>query len=441
MLFNHRFQQALLALLAMDTVTPMETGVASNIAGANAAFAALAEEVGMRVAFAGPGALPAHPDGSPDTALIPLMVQRCYDAQPDFLASQPHLVLELGQGTPEQTLMFNFHMDTVGPHLPVSMTGEVIHGRGTVDNKGPGVALLAALRYLQELAPAVLAHTRILIQVVAGEEGGAMGVYGSRHLAQAGYLGRLNVFVEPSEGGYFDASTTSMTYEVAFDGQGSTDDFPEQGQNATLGLSFIAQHMAGALAQPLAGLGVKMTLAGIHSGEQHNRVYGSGRLLFNFAYADAPAARAAQQAVDAAFLAARSACSERFSGLWPFERTAATLAQVCSARWLKRDLPVLNNRDAAMEAVLATIGLARQTDPTRAFTCDAMWGQGEGRYSIVFGPGSLADNGAHTANEHVSLAELETFTQQVLALILAFANRPSAPAATPIHPKEYHEFS
>lgn len=417
MLFSPRFKAALLALMEINTVTPMEDGTQSDHRRANQVYAALAEEIGMKVVFSGEGQLPEHADAN-----VPLMIKRCMTAQPDFLARQPHLILELGHGDVEHTLMFNFHMDTVAPHLPVSMEDGVVRGRGAVDNKGPAIALLVALDQLRQRHPNIFATTRVLIMAVGGEEGGAMGVYGTRYLVTRGFIGRLNVFVEPSDGSYFDASTTSMTYEVSFDGRGATDDFPEQGENATLTLAYLAQYMAASMSQTMAELAVKMTVAGLHTGHHHNRVYGEGRLLFNFAYANDIAAQAAQQAVDAAFDSGVIAFSAKFKDLSPFMRSAACVREVCHGRWLKRNLPVLNNRHPELEALLGTVGLLRNADISEAFTCDAMWAQRPDAYSIVFGPGSLGANGAHTDDEFISIANLEDFADTVAQLIVRFAD-------------------
>lgn len=416
MLFDSSFQEELLALMALDTTTPMEGGDGLAAAAANAAFVDLARRVGMQVLWQGPGWLQGLPQDR-----VPLAVARRMAADPDFLDRQPHVVLEAGRGKRDRTLMFNFHMDCVGPHLPARRDGAVLRGRGAVDNKGPGLAVLAALRALRVQHPELLQRMRVLVQCVGGEEGSAMGVYGTRCLLQAGHVGRLNVFVEPTGGrGYFDRSTCSMTFEVAFCGTGSTDDFPEQGDNATVALAFVAQHMAWRLGRSAQQAGFKLTVAGLHTGQQHNRVFGQGRLLFNVAYASQTGAAAAREAVESAFESACEVFVAAFGALEPFTRTAARLAQTCRGTWLKVGLPVLDNRDPTLERLLASIGLRRIERPEDSFTCDAIWGVVEGSYTIVYGPGLLGANGAHTEAEHVGLAELEDCTQTLLRLMVAF---------------------
>lgn len=110
MLFTDRYVQRLVQLLEIDTVTPMESHQASQIAHANAVFADWAASLGMRVVFAGPGEVRAH-----DDYVTPRTVERLCHAHEDFLDWQPHTVLEIGHGPKHRTLMFNFHMDTVSP--------------------------------------------------------------------------------------------------------------------------------------------------------------------------------------------------------------------------------------------------------------------------------------------------------------------------------------
>lgn len=415
MLFSEKYVQRLTKLLSIDTVTPMETSSASCIAQANDLFIGWATSLGMELVFCGPGNITC---GDP---MVPKKVNELCLANPDFLAWQPHAVLAVGNGSKERTLMFNFHMDTVSPHLPAYQQDDCVYGRGAVDNKGPGLAVLAAIEEIINTHPEILHDMRLIIQVVSGEEGGAMGVFGTRYLCEQGHCGVLNVFVEPTGDGYFDASTTSMTFEIRMDGKGSTDDFPERADNASLIIAFIAQEMAQQLSAPLSELNVKMTLAGIHTGLHHNRVYGSGYCLFNFSYRSAEIGLSVADLVEDAYSMAISRFNKVFSNLHPFSLSSERLHATCSARWLKRNLPVLNNRSPAMEQVLSAADIHRHSCNSQAFTCDAMWAQKDDAYSVVWGPGSLAENGAHTADEHVRLKDLESYTRAVHKLIINFS--------------------
>lgn len=413
MVFNDHYQTLLCQLLEINSVTPMETGQLSSLKEANAVFAKAATELGFEQIAEVTG----H-----DNPSLPLAVRRkAHIAGADFFNNQPSIALGLGAWQHrENTLMFNFHMDTVGPLLPVQQTGDTLRGRGVIDNKGPGVAVLAAIA--QWLQTGNKTDIGIIIQVVGGEEGGAMGTYGTRLLFEQQYYGALNLFVIPSEGRYFDCSTTSMTVEVTVDGQGATDDSPWAAHNSTVILSAIATSLSKTLAPALDEQNVKMTVAGLHTGDMHNRVYGQGRLLLNFAYRSTQDSRIVEQLFAGAFEQAQSSFCDDFAGLKLFERSVTQLSDVLSFQWLKKDLPVLNNRSPKFEVLLQKAGIQRHQDSERTFTCDAMWGQQDDGYSILFGPGSLEHNGAHTAEEQISLPVLESYSHSILHLLHCFSD-------------------
>lgn len=56
----------------------------------------------------------------------------------------------IAERTPDPSLLFSTHVDTVPPHLPVRREGETIFGRGACDTKGGLVAMLEAARRLAE---------------------------------------------------------------------------------------------------------------------------------------------------------------------------------------------------------------------------------------------------------------------------------------------------
>jgi len=161
------------------------------------------------------------------------------------------------------------------------------------------------------------------------------------------------VFAEPSGGVYFDRATSSMTVRIEVNGAGATDDAPGAGDNATLILAVLAHRLASLLAPAVSSCGSRMCLAGIHTGELHNRVYGSGRLHLNFAYADSLAASRIERAVEDCFAAAMLELEAEFGNAPFFSRSAANAHGITRSRWLKRGIPALCNRDPEMEAILA----------------------------------------------------------------------------------------
>jgi acetylornithine deacetylase/succinyl-diaminopimelate desuccinylase-like protein len=415
--FTRDFEGLLKTLVDFNTVSPLETGCISALPDAHNALWRFLERYGFeRIYFGTPS----------ESALIgaPLAVTRAAENIGEaFLTSQPNSVFRFGKEQPrERTLMFNFHMDTVSGEVTPRMVGSRFYGRGTVDSKGPGVALLSGVVAAFASATDMLDDIQVLVQCVSGEEGGAMGFYGTRLLMQLGYSGRLNVFAEPTGLRFMDVATATMTLEVAVRGLGSTDDAPEKGDNATLLLSHIVSHLAKRLARPLERLGVRMCVAGVHTGTDHNRVYGEGTLKLNFAYPTTTIGHEVKALVDDTIDQALARFREKFSGTALFANTADRLESIVRPIWLKHSLPVLDNRDAEMESLLVSdIRLLRVSDPREAFTSDAIWGGGSDGYSIVFGPGDLGKNGAHTPDEFVDLSDLASYAEKVKLLVEHFA--------------------
>ncbi|MBD8498986.1 M20/M25/M40 family metallo-hydrolase [Paenibacillus arenosi] len=419
-LFTSDYEALLLELLAYDTVSPMETGQPSLIAEAQQRYASFAlTRIGAHIVIHEPPH-PALLEGEE----VPLSVkERASRMGGVFWSSQPNFVLRIGpQRPPAQTLVFNFHMDTVDGSFPVTYDGETFVGRGAVDMKGPGVALLAGIEAALRDKPDLTDSYTIIIQCVSGEEGGAMGVYGTKVLVDQGWYGRLNVFAEPSNGVYFDKSTTSMTARIVVEGKDATDDAPHSGHNATLLLGFIAQQLFANLSVPITEAGGKMCLAGLHTGQMHNKVYGSGQLLMNFAYLSTEAGQQFRLWIEDAFADAVHRFSDTFSTIAGSALTAKDREQICRLEWVKQGLPVLNNRDESLERFLGALGLERSPDDHlhETFTCDAMWAQREESYTIVYGPGSLEKNLAHADGEWITRQQLEEYANSIRHLLLSY---------------------
>lgn len=343
-------------------------------------------------------------------------------ADPGFLECQPSLVLRRGPAEPAATVMFNVHLDTVAGLQDVRVEDGRVHGRGAIDAKGPAVALLAGIAAALETDPAV-AELAILVQAVAGEEGGAMGVFGTRPLIEAGWAGDLNVFCEPTGRRLLDRCTAAMTPVIEVAGRDAIDDDPGAGHNATVLLGALAGH----LAMRLPGVGDgQVCVAGLHTGTMHNKVYGSGRLLLNLSYGTPAAAGRLAAALEREVAAGLADFTARFADHPLLARTAADAAAITSVDWLKRGLPALEPADpAGLAALAAAVGVEVWPAGEPGFTCDAIWAAGRpGTTTVVFGPGDLAANNAHAAGEFAELAELERYAADVARLLGVVAQRP-----------------
>jgi hypothetical protein len=284
------------------------------------------------------------------------------------------------------------------------------------------VALLAGIRAARRHRRALGRDIGVLVQAVAGEEGGAMGVFGTRPLVQRGFTGRLNVFCEPTGGRFLPRSTAAMTARIVVDGSDAIDDRPGGGHNASVLLGFLAQHLGRAL-DPAASEAA-VCVAGLHTGTQHNKVYGSGSLLLNIGYASPTAAHRLEQLLQDALEEGLKEFASAFAGTELFDRTAADAAAITCLEWRKHGLPVLDDRDAWGHALLRDrAGIPPWPAAEPPFTCDAIWmAQVPGACTVVLGPGDLAANNAHASGEFASAAELADFAAAVSRLLIAFAD-------------------
>ncbi|MGV9674965.1 M20/M25/M40 family metallo-hydrolase [Nocardia sp. NPDC003482] len=353
---------------------------------------------------------------------VPEIVRRAAAERPDFLACQPNLVLRWGIDAPlDRTLMFNVHLDTVADVPAPRVEGTLVHGRGAIDAKGPAVALLAGLRAaLADLDPE-RAGIRVLVQLVAGEEGGAMGVFGTRPLVADGYVGRINVFCEPTGGRLLPRSTAAMTARIRVRGEDAIDDHPEAGHNATVLLGYLAHRLA--LTEPDWAAGARVCVAGLHTGHLHNRVYGRGDLLLNIAYRDQDTARRARSGLENQCAAAVSEFTALHASRPALARTAADAAELVGVDWLKSGLPTLDSADPWAAELVAGSTLPWWPPDADPFTCDAIWlGEVPGTYTVVFGPGDLDRNRAHADGEFADLTDLAAYSAEIAALVGRFAD-------------------
>ncbi len=408
-------------LLRIDTASPLETGRPGDLPAAQERYAAAAGDAGLGVVHFGPAG-----EGVLTDPVTPEAVRAAAAAQgPRFLAAQPNLVLAAGSGDHDRTLSFNFHMDTVAGQVPVRREGDLVYGRGAVDDKGPGVALLAGIRAALLAEPGLTGRVRLVVHSVAGEEGGAMGVYGTRATADPADLGRLTVVAEPTGMAHLDRSTAAMTLRVDVAGRGSVDDEAERGENATVLLGFLAAWFGEHVVPAVHDAGGVACVAGLHTGTAHNRVYGSGSLLVNIAYPDLAVAARLESLVEAETARALAEAARVYGAHPATAVTAAAATRVVHPTWVKRGLPTLDNRDPVAERWLTAAGFPRhrEDDPAalRPFTCDAIWLGRPGGHTVVCGPGDLGANGAHAPDEHVSRTDLAVYADRIRALVLRFA--------------------
>jgi acetylornithine deacetylase/succinyl-diaminopimelate desuccinylase-like protein len=407
----------LVHLLALPSVNPLERGAAvgaQRLRDVQLRYAEAAAQLGFSVVHHGPASVE-----SLGRAEVPESVRIAARTDPrGFLAAQPNLVLRLGAAQPRtRTIMFNVHLDTVAGDFPVRWDSERFVGRGAIDAKGLAVGLLAGVREALRRVPQLGSAVSVLIQGVSGEEAGCMGVYGTLPLVEAGYVGAVNVFCEPTRLRFMDRVTASMTARMRVDGLDCHDDTPGEGHNATVLLAWLTVEVARRLLPRAAQMGASVCIGGVHTGDMHNRVYGAGSLLINIAYGSDAARVAMEHAVEEIFAAALDRVATECRSLPWLERTACDARRVVCLEWVKRGLPVLTGQSADDARWIEQLGIVRSET---TFTCDAIWMHEQEGYSFVYGPGDLSDNCAHADGEFVTRAELEAYAAGIADLLCAF---------------------
>ncbi|MBA9085522.1 acetylornithine deacetylase [Fontibacillus solani] len=189
-------------------------------------------------------------------------------------------------------------------------------------------------------------------------------------------------------------------------------------------LGFLAQYLVDELSQRIEDDHGKMCLAGLYTGQMHNKVFGSGQCHINFAYSSTESGERIRCWVEEVFSTALHSFTAKYASIGIAALTAQEAKKICKLTWVKQGLPVLQNRHAELEPFLHQLGMVRNPDELQeqAFTCDAMWAQRRDVYSIVYGPGSLAEHLAHADGEYVHLSDLEQYAGSICKLLQAYAS-------------------
>jgi len=147
------------------------------------------------------------------------------------------IIGSFGEG--EDGLHFHGHYDVVVAQSPEQFQPRQqdgrLYGRGSSDMKGGIVAMLFALRAIQECGARL--SKRITFALVPDEETG--GRLGTRHLAEAGLLPRTSfgmLMPEPTSGVIWNACRGALTLRVRINGRIAHVGLSQQGVNAFEGM-------------------------------------------------------------------------------------------------------------------------------------------------------------------------------------------------------------
>jgi acetylornithine deacetylase/succinyl-diaminopimelate desuccinylase-like protein len=290
----------------------------------------------------------------------------------------------------KQTLLLAPHLDTVGADgtrfIPQRKNGR-LHGRGACDTKGSVAAMLSALCELADSKSRPL-ETEIIFAGLIDEEHAQAG---SRALVASGFKADLAIVGEPTKLQVVTAHKGSLWLELETRGKAAHGATPQFGKNAIHEMARIVDLLETDYAaqlrkrkHPLLGAAT-VNIGKIAGGTQPNIVPDFCKI-----------------SVDRRTLPDETDTGVR-RGIAALLRAKNLSANISSAK-LAPALPLETNYKLPLvQKFLKSVG---QTKPLGVhFFCDAAILSAGGIPSIVFGPGDIAQ--AHTADEWISLAELE----------------------------------
>jgi acetylornithine deacetylase/succinyl-diaminopimelate desuccinylase-like protein len=289
-----------------------------------------------------------------------------------------------------QTILLAPHLDTVGADgtrfIPQRKNGRV-HGRGACDTKGSVAAMFTALCDLAA-AKSRPQETEFVFAGLVDEEHAQAG---SRALAASGFKADLAIVGEPTRLQVVTAHKGSLWLQLETHGKAAHGATPQLGRNAIHQMARLVDLLetdyAGWLRKrkhALLGTGT-VNVGMIRGGVQPNIV--PDRCTITIDRRTLPGETEA---------GVRKEIATRLR--------ARKLSAKISSTKLAPALPLETNPQLPpVRHLLRSVGQARPMGVD--FFCDAAVLSAGGIPSVVFGPGDIAQ--AHTADEWISLAELE----------------------------------
>jgi acetylornithine deacetylase/succinyl-diaminopimelate desuccinylase-like protein len=290
----------------------------------------------------------------------------------------------------KQTILLAPHLDTVGADgtrfIPQRNNGR-LHGRGACDTKGSVAAMLAALCELAASQARPL-ETEIVFAGLIDEENAQAG---SRALAQSGFKADLAIVGEPTRLKVVTAHKGDLWLRLETRGQAAHGATPQLGKNAVHEMARVVEALETDYAAQLRRRKHRLLGAGtvnvgtIAGGTQPNIVPDACTIT-----------------VDRRLLPGETEAGVKreIAALLRAKKLAATISSLKTAPCLPLET------EARLPLVQDFLRSAKQARPVGVdYFCDAAVLAAAGIPSVVFGPGDIAQ--AHTADEWISLAELE----------------------------------
>ena len=402
---RERLVADLTALVRVPSVTGSEEAV---MAWAEAAL----RDLGMRVEVVAPSlaAIRADPDWPgeemPRTAL-PVVIGRA------------------GRGGGRR-LVLSGHLDVVPPGDPATWTadpwgGEIrdgaLYGRGACDMKGGVASILAAVRALGAAGDLDRLAGELIVALVPSEEDGGQGTLAA---IRAGVAGDMAIITEPSNLDVVVAHAGAITFRLTVPGRAAHASQRREGVSALDKLFVLSQALEAdearrnaAETDPLmTALGLPYpTIIGIVGGGEWastvlDRVTADGR--YGVRLGQSPAdAEAELRAVIAAACAADA-----------FLRDHPATIEITGGRFGSARVPSDHPLPVSLAETIEAVTGRRPVMLGEPYGADMrLFVNVAATPCVIFGPGDVRV--AHSADEHVSLAEVEDCARVLAAWVLA----------------------
>jgi acetylornithine deacetylase len=180
-------------------------------------------------------------------------------------------------GSSRQTrVLLTAHMDTVPPHVPMTIDRDIIRGRGSSDDLGPLVAQILATEELRKEGK-FKPEGDIGLLFVVGEENGGHGMVAANDM---GVFWESGIFAEPTESKLAKGHKGQIAFEVIAKGKACHSGYPHLGKSATSALLAVLNDLSAATWPESELLGPStFNIGTLSGGEKHNIVAPSAKAL------------------------------------------------------------------------------------------------------------------------------------------------------------------
>ena len=393
----------LAALIRIPSITGGEEAVAADVA-------ARLRAAGMTV------------EGlSPDPAAI--RSDPAWPGEETERAALPVVIGRLGR-TGGRRVVLSGHIDVVPPGDPTTWTADpwgaeirdgALYGRGACDMKGGVASILGAVRALVAAGAAARFDGELIVAFVPGEEDGGQGTLAA---IRAGATGDLAIITEPSNLDIVVAHAGAITFRLTVPGRAAHASQRREGVSAldnlyTLIRALEADETARNAAETdplMTALGLPYpTIVGIVGGGEWastvlDRVVADGRYGVRLGQSPADAAADLRRAIDAA------------NASDPFLREHPATIEIVGGQFGSGRVPSDHELPVGLADVAEALTGRRPALLGEPYGADMRLFISEGGTPcVMYGPGDVKV--AHSADEHVPLAEVEECARVLAAWV------------------------